>query len=273
MSTPRTSRAAPFDPTAPRAIRRLFLDLEVSANLVMSWRTGYDLNIQPDAIVKERAIICACWRWQGEAKVHSLSWDKNQDDKELIRQLLPIIAQADELVGHNLGRFDWPWVKTRALFHGFKNIPDVKVVDTLTMARRHFYFNSNKLDYLAQLLGFGGKLKTGFDLWKRIMLDRDPAALKDMITYCCRDVILLEKVYHKLAAVVPAKTHAGVLLGGSKWQCPRTGSTDVKTSKTRTTAGGGIQYQMQNLKDGTYYTISAAAHAKYCEAKGLDSSR
>lgn len=250
-----------------RQIRRLFLDLEVSANLVMSWRTGYDLNIQPDAIVKERAIICACWKWEGETTVHSLVWDENQDDKELIRALLPVVAQADELVGHNLGRFDWPWLKTRALFHGFTAIPDVKVVDTCTWARRQFYFNSNKLDYLASLLGFGGKLKTGFDLWRRIMLERDAAALHDMVVYCKRDVILLEKVYHRLAAIVAAKTHVGVLAGLDKWTCPRTGSTNVKLSKTRVTAVGTTQYQFQNLDTGSYYSVNATAYARYLAAK------
>ncbi len=251
-----------------RPIRRMFLDIEVSYNIVSTWRTGYKINLGPENIIKERAIICACWKFQGESRVHSVQWDKNQCDKALLIKLSEAINEADEIVMHNGDKFDLPWIRTRCLFHKLPPLPsDIKTVDTLKWARRLYYFNSNKLDYIAQYLGLGGKLKTGFDLWKNIVLHKDDNSLIKMVTYCKRDTTLLEKVWEILRVTVKHKTHTGVLLGGSSWMCPHTGSTNVKTSKTKISASGTTSYQMQSLENGAYYTISAKAHEDYLEAK------
>lgn len=251
---------------APRKIRRLFLDLETSPNIGTFWRCGYKLNIDHANIIKERAIICIGWKWEGDDEVHCWSWDKNQDDKELLQRFIEILNDADEIVAHNATRFDWPWLRTRALFHGLPPIPEVKVVDTLTWAKRKFQFNSNRLDYIAKFLGLGGKIKTGFDLWKAVVLQNDLKALADMMRYCQKDVTLLEQVWAKLCVLVPAKTHAGVLGGGDKWTSPYDGSTDVHLSKTRVTAAGTIQYQMLD-NAGRYFSISGTAYQGYLDAK------
>ncbi len=252
--------------TEGRPIRRLFLDLETSPNIGMFWRAGFKLTITPESIIKERAIICAGYKWAHEKGARILVWDKNQDDKALLAALIPIIAQADEVIMHNGDRFDMPWVRTRALFHGLPPVPDVKLIDTLKWARSKFYFNSNKLDYIAKYLGIGGKLKTEFGLWKDVVLNKDAAALKRMAEYCMNDVLLLERVWARLFDLMAPKTHVGVLGGGDKWTDPRTGSTDVSVSKTRVSAAGTISYQMKGPSG--YYSISATQHQAYLEAKG-----
>lgn len=262
------TKAPKVETPAPRAIRRLFLDIETSPDVVMTWRIGFKINIAHDSILRERAIICACWSWEDEKKVHYAHWDKDQDDKVILAPLLEAINEADEIVYHNGERFDMPWVKTRCLFHKLPTLPTHKGVDTLQWARRRFYFNSNKLDYIARFLGIGGKLKTGFGLWKAVVLDNCPKAMCKMVRYCQYDVILLKKVWARLAQVMPHKTHAGVLAGKDKWTCPKTGSTNVKLNKTRATAGGALQYQMYCRASGCYYTIGAAAYKAYREAKG-----
>jgi hypothetical protein len=250
-----------------RPLRRLFLDIETSPNIVLSWRIGYKINIDYSNLLKERAIICVAYKWEDDDEVHSLTWDKDQNDRTMLAELVEVISEADEIVGHNLDAFDLPWIKTRLLFHKLPALPDVKVVDTLTIAKKSFYFNSNKLDYLGTYLGFGGKLETGFGLWKAVVLDKNPEALADMVTYCKRDITLLEKVYHRLAATVAAKTHVGVLGGLSKWTNPHTGSTNVVLSKTRVSAAGTVSYQMQCKDSGCYYTINAKAYQDYLAAK------
>lgn len=264
---PRQSQVAPTKAAPGRKVRRLFYDIEVSPNIVLSWKTGFKLNIGHDSIIKERAIICIAWKWQGESDVHILSWDQHQDDKAMLVAFLKVANEADELVAHWGDGFDLPWFKTRCLYHGLITPPDYKTVDTCVWAKRRFYFNSNKLDYIAQYLGVGAKIKTSYSLWKDIVLNKCPKALALMLVYCKQDVTVLERVWERLSAVVAHKTHAGVLAGGAKWQCPRTGSTNVKVSKTRVTAGGTVQYQMVSLDDGTYYSISSAAHDAYQEAK------
>ena len=70
-----------------RKLRRLYFDLEVSPNIVSTWRIGYNINIMHDNIVKERAIICACYKWEGDDRVYSLQWNKG-DDNKLVYDLL-----------------------------------------------------------------------------------------------------------------------------------------------------------------------------------------
>lgn len=254
---------APIQAVRGRKIKRLFWDIETSPNVVLSWRIGYKINISHDNLLKERAIICIGYKWEGDPVVHVIHWDKDQNDRSMLEAFLKVANEADELIAHNGDSFDMPWFKTRCLFHGLQTIPDYKTVDTLQWARRKFYFNSNKMDYIAKFLGMGGKIKTEFDLWKEIVLNSCPAAMKRMCDYCKKDVALLEQVWKRLSAVVPQKTHVGVLTGSDKWTCPRDGSQNVCVTKTRVTAAGTVSYQMQCNDCGSYYTISARAHADY----------
>jgi hypothetical protein len=253
----------------PRSVKRLFLDFETSPNIVTSWRVGHKIDLSYDNIIKERAIICACWKWEGEKIVHSATWDQKQNDKAPLATLMDAINEADEVIGHNVARFDLPWFKTRCLYHDLLTLPEYKVVDTLQIARRKFYFNSNRLDYIAKYLGLGQKIKTGAALWRSVVLDNDPAALKKMVIYCRNDVILSEKVWKLLTAVTPHATHAGILAGGEKWSCPHCASTNVKVNKTKVMAGGGVKHGMQCNDCGRYYTIGAPACAAYLKAKNI----
>ena len=79
------------------SIKRLYLDLETSPNVVLSWRVGYDLRIDCDNIIKERAIICAGYKWEDDKEARIITWDKKQDDKELLKQVIAIAATADEI--------------------------------------------------------------------------------------------------------------------------------------------------------------------------------
>ena len=117
--------------------KRLFYDIETSFNVGIFWRTGYNLTINPGDIIHERAIICICYKWEGEDEIHSLTWSKNQCDKAMLKQFIKVMAQADEIVAHNGDRFDLKWVRTRALFHGIDVMPTVKTIDTLKWAKKY----------------------------------------------------------------------------------------------------------------------------------------
>jgi len=248
-------------------VRRLIWDIEVSPNVVLAWRTGFKIAVGHNAIVQERKIITIAYKWHGEKQVSVLTWDKHQDDAEMIKKFVEVADQADELVAHFGDSFDMPWFRGRCLILGLPPIPHYKTIDTKAWASKYFYLNSNKLDYLAKVLGFEGKTQTDYDMWRDITLHNDQKQLKRMASYNVDDVIQLEKVYDKLALFCPVHTHAGVKAGLDKWTCPRTGSTNVKLSKKRVTASGNIQYQMQNLENGSYYSISPTAYAQYSENK------
>lgn len=184
--------------------KKLFFDIETSPNIVFSWRIGHKINITPDNIIDERAIICISYKWEGESKVHSLSWNAG-DDKQMLVEFSKIIDSADEIVTQNGDKFDIKWLRARCIYHGIPISSKFNSIDTLKMAKAGFNFNSNKLDYMGSFLGVGEKLKTGYDLWKRIVLNDDPDAMKEMIKYCEEDVRLLERVYNKLQPYCPVK--------------------------------------------------------------------
>lgn len=187
-----------------RPKRRLFFDIEVSPDIVLTWGIGNKISISHDSIIQERAIICICWKWADEEKVYSLKWEKG-DDKEMLQKFAKVMDSADEVIGQNSDNFDIKWVRTRCLYHGIPISPKFNSLDTLKMARAGFRFNANRLDYMGKFLGYGGKVKTDYDMWKDILLKNDTKAMTLMVDYCKEDVILLEKVYNRLQEYCPVK--------------------------------------------------------------------
>jgi hypothetical protein len=58
--------------------KRLFFDIETSPNIGFFWQSGYKLNISYNNIITERAIICICYKWEGDEKLYSLNWDESR---------------------------------------------------------------------------------------------------------------------------------------------------------------------------------------------------
>lgn len=234
--------------------RRLFFDIEVSFNLGMFWTSGFKISLGPENIIKERAIICICYKWEDEKEVGWLTWDAKQCDKRMLEKFVKIANSADELVGHNGDKFDLAWIRTRCLYHGIGMFPNYTTIDTLKIARSKFKFNSNKLNYIAKFLGIGQKIHTDFDLWKRIVLNKDKVAMDKMVRYCKMDVILLEKVYKQLSTHIAPKTHYGVIFGQDRGNCPECGSNDLIRHLQRISASGLKKIVYQCKTCGKYNT-------------------
>lgn len=234
--------------------RRLFFDIETSPNIGLFWEAGYKKNIDYSNIIKERAIICICYKWEDDKEVNEVHWDSKQCDKTLLQKFIKVANQADELIGHNGDRFDLAWIRTRCLYHRIDMFPKYVTIDTLKVARSSFKFNSNKLNYIADYLGIGQKIKTEFGMWKDIVLNKDKKAMDKMIVYCKKDVILLEKVFKELNNHIAAKTHYGVKFGGERGNCPECGSDNVLRGRKMVTASGvnKIQYRCGNC--GKHHT-------------------
>jgi len=179
--------------------RILFFDIETSFNQVCSWQIGRKINLSPENILVERKIITICYKFSDSDKVHSLTWDNNQNDKKMLERFSKIMDSADIICGHNSDAFDTKHIRTRCMYHSISLSPKYNSIDTLKLARSGFKMNSNKLDYIGQYLGEGQKIDTGgLQLWKDVILKKDKKALNTMINYCCGDVLLLEKVYKRL---------------------------------------------------------------------------
>lgn len=244
--------------------KRLFFDIETSPNIGFFWSVGGKQYIPYDNIIKERSIICICYKWEEEDITYSLTWDSHQDDKNMLEKFIEVANEAQELVAHNGDKFDLPWIRTRCLFHGIPMFPSYVTIDTLWHSRSKFRFNSNKLDYISNYLGVGGKISTDFDLWKHIVLENNEASLKEMVEYCCNDVVILEKVYNKISSYIPSKVHYGALENnGDRACCPECGSKNVKHHLTRYSALGIPKIQLQCKDCGRYYTVSDKIYKKF----------
>lgn len=234
--------------------RRLFFDIETSPNIGLFWEAGYKKNIDYSNIIKERAIICICYKWEDSKDVGYLTWDSKQCDKKMLLKFIEIANSADEMVGHNGDRFDLAWIRTRCLFHRINVFPVYTTIDTLKLSRSKFKFNSNKLDYIAKYLGMGEKIKTEFGLWKAIVLNKDKEAMAKMVKYCQQDVRLLEKVYKELSTHIFAKTHYGVIFGEDRGSCPECGSDEIVRMCNRVSATGVKKIQFQCRTCHKYHT-------------------
>lgn len=233
--------------------KRLFFDIETSYCTGWFWRPSFKTSISYDQILNNSAIICICYKWQGSDKIHSLKWDKG-NDKQMIKKFVDVLLDADEIVGHNSDKFDLKWVRTRCLISGVKSLPDFKSIDTLKISRQKFNFPSNRLDAIGKYLGFGGKKDTGgIQLWHDIIQKNSSKAMSEMVSYCKRDVELLEKVFLKLEGYSKPKTHIGVYSGGDKADCKYCGGANVRIKDRSISASGTVSVRMKcNDCDKTY---------------------
>ena len=230
---------------------RRFFDIETSPNIGFFWRPGYKLSISHENILHERAVICIAWKDAGSKKVHSLTWDKEQNDRAMLEKFVSVMHGADELIGHNSDKFDTKWIRTRCIKHGIPMMPTFVSIDTLKMARQYFNFNSNTLKYITDYLGVGAKIKVEYDLWKAVVFRQDDKALRRMVRYCKRDVEILEKVFDKMNNYIPAKTHQG-----EPGTCPECRSKNITINKTRISAAGMKRVCYQCKDCGKYATVA-----------------
>lgn len=179
----------------------LLLDIETAPNLSYVWG-HYEQNV----IAHHTEWYMLSWsvRWlRGEPVTRCLAdypdyQAGSNDDKALVNELWPYINEADIIVWQNGDKFDQKKINTRFIKHDIRPPRPFRTVDTLKIARRHFAFNSNKLNDLGEYLGVGHKLEhKGFELWKGCLLG-DMEAWATMKAYNEQDVELLQNVYLKL---------------------------------------------------------------------------
>lgn len=238
--------------------KRLFYDIETSYYIVKAWSPGWGKTITPTDIIKYPAVICVCWKWEGEDEVHHLEWDDEQNDKKLLEDFVKVFNKANQVVAHNGDRFDLKWLRMRAIFHDIHMNPRYETIDTLKIAKSQFRFHSNKLDELGKFLEIGEKIPTDMTLWDKVILNKDPEAMEQMVAYCKQDVALLEKVFNKLKPYSKVGFNYGKLYGDKNWACPECGNLKVHVGKAYTTPMGVRRYYLRCKTGGclTNYPVS-----------------
>lgn len=245
-------------------LKILFFDIETAPLLAHVWRP-YDGYISHPQLVHDSFMLTWAAKWAGDERVMSARLTKaearSQDDSRIVGKLADLVRQADIVVAHNVRRFDIPMLNNRVMLLGLEPLGPTREIDTLVLAKKNFRLAYNKLDYLAEVLGLGRKIKTDFDLWLEAY-HGDQDALKEMDRYCRHDVELLEQVFHK---ILPYARNVGRLVDADREMeraCPFCGSDRLqKRGFHRTNASNFQRFQCNDCKKYSR-TRSAARNTK-----------
>jgi DNA polymerase elongation subunit (family B) len=228
------------------ALKVLLFDIETAPMLAYIWNPA-EQYVTMDRLIEDTFILNWGAKWWGKDGVTSHTVTKKEalarDDTRLVRKLGEMIRQADVIVGHNVNSFDLPKLNGRLLVLGEEPVGPVRTVDTRVLSKKNFGLAYNKLDYLGQALGLGRKIKTDFDLWRE-SLQGNTKALRQLAEYNVQDVLLLEKVFDKIAPYVRNMPRLFEAEREGQRACPYCGNEALQPRKYyRTQASTFTQYQ------------------------------
>lgn len=224
-------------------MRTLLIDIETAPHTALVWGPK-NTYIQPKNIIEDGYTMCFAAKHLGERGIifKSAHHDGTED---MITTAWQLLHDADAVVHYNGTKFDIPILNGDFVDHGLTPPSDYAEIDLLKTARRKFRRYSNKLDEIARWLGCGGKVQhKGMDLWIECMAG-DESAWRVMKRYNRQDVVLLEKVYHKLLPWLV--NHPNVGLYSDRPACPKCGGNRLsKRGTSRTKTQIYVRYQCQD---------------------------
>lgn len=190
----------------PAKPKLLFLDIETKPAIVVSFGIR-DQHIGHKQILKDGGVICVGLKWHGDKKTQVLSvWEHGKE--AMLQATHDALCEADGVATYNGAAFDLPKLQGEFLLAGMPPAPQVTQIDIYKSVRR-LGFISNKLDYIAPLLGLGSKVKhDGLELWLKVM-DGCPKAQARMAKYCAGDVRLTEAVYDRVRPYIHSHPYMG----------------------------------------------------------------
>lgn len=225
----------------------LFLDLET---------TGLNAN--------RDHILCGVGKWSGSKKFEVFRIDNTtgygrtprslRDDSVITKRLVELAGEADAVVAYygGYGKFDIPFLNTRALYNGLSPLPQMSVIDPYMTAKGKLRLERNNLGAVSTVLRCKHrKYHLPPHVWHDAIYGDKPA-LNKLVEYCKNDVLCLEEVYTKLLPVMSA--HPNV--SSSRTGCPVCGS-DRSSSKGRRFTKTVEYRRRQCLSCGHNYQIGA----------------
>lgn len=184
----------------------LLVDIETAPILARVWGIR-DQNIGLNQIVKDWHLLSWSAKWLGDPASKIMYMDQRRskvihNDKRIVKAIWKLIDEADILITQNGVRFDTKKLNARFVYHKLQPPSSYKQIDTCLIARKHFGFTSNKLEYLTDKLctkykKLQHKKFPGIELWNACLAG-NPAAWDEMEKYNKHDVLSLEEVYTKL---------------------------------------------------------------------------
>lgn len=211
-------------------MRVLEIDIETAPHVAYIWSL-FDTNVPIDRLVTPGYTLCFSARWQGSREImfHSQWTDGNAG---MVKAAWNLMNDADMLVHYNGKKFDVPTLNREFVLQGMVPPSNYHELDLYHVVKRRFRFASNKLDFVAQQLGLGSKVRhKGMQLWREVMAG-EPKAQATMQRYNVQDTRILGRLYTKIQPWIQNHPNRGMWLEGDSPACRNCGSTNVKKNGT-----------------------------------------
>jgi hypothetical protein len=255
--------------------KRLFYDIETSFCEGWFYRPDWNTRIYPHQIKEHAKIISIHWKFEGEDKIHNLHWGLNkQCDKAMLKKFIKVLDSATEVVHYNGKKFDTPWLRQRAMFHGLEFKHSYNEVDCYSLVKKYLkQLPDKRLKGVCDYFNLPSKLDAGGHMtWVNVIYNKDQEALDHLLYYGDGDITSLEAVFQKLRPYVDSNTHYHIdlvdvgdnKLVSSKFFCPECGGL-LQWNKEYVTKSGTVQHYMKcrDKSCATYHKISNRDYMNY----------
>ena len=177
----------------------LFFDIETVPIIASVWKL-WDNNVGLNMIEKDWHVLSWAAKWYDSDEIlyedqrHAKDFE---NDKKILKSIWKLLDAADIVIGQNSKKFDVKKLNARFIMHGMQPPSSFRQIDTLLIAKRHFSFTSNKLEYMTDKLctkykKSGHAKFPGFKLWSECMKGNQEA-FQEMQDYNKMDVLILEE--------------------------------------------------------------------------------
>lgn len=206
----------------------LLLDIETAPNRVYTWGL-FKQNVSISQIEEPGYTLCWAAKWLGTKRI---LFDSIYHNNGFIEEIWNLLNEADIVVHYNGCKFDIPVLNKEFILGNLGPPSPYFEVDLYKTCRSRFRFASNKLDYVAQALGLGGKVQhKGMALWEGCM-HNDPQSWLTMRKYNKQDVRLLEPLYERLLPWIQPHPNVNLYDEKSTLRCSTCGSNNVQKRGT-----------------------------------------
>lgn len=189
----------------PECYRRDFLEKE---------KIGF-LDIETEDLTAEYGIIfCYCIKDMNSDKIYSdhitledIKKYKSRsrdiepvEDTRVVKNLVRDMANFNRIVGHYSGKFDIPFIRTRAVIDNipFPEFGEYYQTDTWFILRKKFKLRRNSLENACRkLIGVSNKDHLSLAI-KHGVLRGEKLAIRDTVEHCRKDVLDTERLYKRI---------------------------------------------------------------------------
>jgi hypothetical protein len=223
-------------------VKLLLVDIETAPHLSATWGL-WQQNVALDQLLRPGYTLCWAAKWHGDKEIMFESILTGE--KRMVKRIHKLLNEADAVCHYNGKKFDIPTLNKEFLLMDLAPPSPSKQVDLLEVAKKRFRLASNKLDFVAKILGLGSKTKhKGMELWLGCM-NKNKEDWAVMEEYNKQDVVLLEKVYDRLLPWIDSHPNRSVMEDHEC--CPKCASENFQArGHATTTAGMYPRFQCQD---------------------------